>query len=416
MNTANGKRVGYILKMFPRLSETFVLNEILELQRQQVEVHPFSLRAPEDGRFHAGLAGLGTAVEYVGNSKLEPLWSRLNRLPADQRLHEEGWTRAVDFLRRHEQPKELETLLRACWIAACARRAGVQHLHAHFATIAARVACLVHLLTGLPFSFTAHAKDIFRDDVDVALFTEMATRAAFVVTVSDFNRSFILRRFEDVPADKVVRLYNGIDLDQFHLAGNGGGGGVPHILSVGRLVPKKGFDRLLSALARCRDEHGMQFEVTIVGEGPEWESLLAQRDALGLAGRVRFTGALPHDEVRAIGERASVMALAALRDDTGNMDALPTVLLEALAQGVPIVSTRVAGIPEIVGEQCGLLVEPGDEVQLAGALRDAVRQCAAGAFDPQRLRKRAERLFDLRSNVARLRGHMFGSVPRASAA
>jgi glycosyltransferase involved in cell wall biosynthesis len=231
-----GNRVGYILKMFPRLSETFVLNEILELQRQQVCVHPFSLRAPEDGRFHAGLAGLETAVEYVGNAKLEPLWSRLTRLPEDERPGAAGWSRAVDFLRRHEQPKELETLLRACWIAARCRRAGVQHLHAHFATISTRVACLVHLLTGLPYSFTAHAKDIFRDDVDVPLFTELACRASFMITVSDFNRAFILDRFREIPAEKVVKLYNGINLEQFRPPAAEVDGDMPRIVSVGRLA------------------------------------------------------------------------------------------------------------------------------------------------------------------------------------
>jgi glycosyltransferase involved in cell wall biosynthesis len=120
--------------------------------------------------------------------------------------------------------------------------------------------------------------------------------------------------------------------------------------------------------------------------------------------------------VRAIGESASLMALAATRDDTGNMDALPTVLLEALAQGVPIVSTRVAGIPEIVGEDCGMLADPGDDVALARALRGVVERRKAGEFGRDTMRRRAEALFDLKSNVARLRDHMLADVPRASVA
>ena len=400
---AHGRpRIGYVLKMFPRLSETFVLNELLELERQGVDLSVFSLMQPNDGRFHGRLSQLRLTAEYFPNDKPESYWNAL--LEGSERLPfpSDRWVDAVAFVRRHGLSRDLEMLLRAGLIALRARQQGVTHLHAHFATVAARTAALVGMLAGIPFSFTAHAKDIFRETVDRALFAELVRRAAFCVTVSDFNREFILSQTPGVDAGKVVRLYNGVDLDFF--------GGPPrssppdalHVLSVGRLVPKKGFDHLLRALAICRDEK-LPFRATVVGDGESRIELLALRDELGLTSQVELTGGLPQEEVRRLCAEATMMALACVPDRDGNMDALPTVLLEALAFDLPVVSTRLTGIPEIVGSEAGMLVEPGDERQLAGAIRSMWERIRDGRHTPGSARARAERLFDLRSNVSTLR-------------
>ncbi len=395
-------RIGYVLKMFPRLSETFILNELLELERQDAELSVYSLMHPNDGRFHGRLAGLQLTAQYFPRDKPESTWNTLCELRQGLAPSFHRWSKAADFLRRHSIPGDLDLLLRSALIGVHAKAQGIQHLHAHFATVATRVAALVSMLTDIPFSFTAHAKDIFRTTVDRRLFAELVDRAAFAITVSDFNRDFIRSHTPGIDDRKLIRLYNGVDLDFFTPKVNREIPDIPHIISVGRLVPKKGFDHLLRALRACKDE-GSRFRATVVGDGAEMQNLLALRRELDLDADVTFPGSLPQENVRELLAEASMVALACVPDQDGNMDALPTVLLEALALDVPVVSTRLTGIPEIVGDGAGLLVDPGDDAALARAIRELWEQIRSGARSPGRGRVRAERLFDLRKNGAVLR-------------
>ena len=392
------RRIGYVLKMFPRLSETFVLNEILELERQGAEVHVFSLMHPADGRFHAGVADLRTSIRYIASQKLEATWNDIGTSSAG--VNYDAWPDVVEFARRYDFPRQLEFLLRAQTIAQQVIESNVEHLHAHFATIATRMAAAVNMLTGVPFSFTAHAKDIFRTSVDRVLFSELVDRSLFCVTVSDFNKEFILATMPDIDPEKVVRLYNGVDLNrltQSHREDDS----VPHVISVGRLVPKKGFDILLRALRLCKDR-GRVLRTTIVGDGGESDRLRDLSRELGLERDVTFAGALSHeDTIKRMGQ-ASVVALACTRDDDGNTDALPTVLLEALALGLPIVSTRLAGIPEIVGEECGRLSDPGDVAGFAAGLESTCRDLEQGRDVATEARRRCERRFSLQTNAGAL--------------
>jgi len=391
-------RIGYVLKMFPRLSETFVLNEILELERQGADVHVFSLMHPADGRFHAGVAELRSTIRYVPSQKLEAIWSAIGSSSAG--VNYEAWPRVVDFARHYDFPRQLEFLLRAQSIAQQVVESGVEHLHAHFATISTRMAAAVSMLTGVPFSFTAHAKDIFRESVDRKLFSELVDRSRFCVTVSDFNREFILATMPGVDSEKVVRLYNGVDLSRLTQRRHDDPS-EPQVISVGRLVPKKGFDILLRALRRCKD-HGLVLPTTIVGDGEERQPLCDLARELGLERDVTFAGALSHDDTIERMSRASVVALACTRDEDGNTDALPTVLLEALALGLPIVSTRLAGIPEIVGDECGRLSDPGDVDGFATALESTCRDVQNGRDIAADARRRCERHFSLQTNAGTL--------------
>ena len=392
------RRIGYILKMFPRLSETFVLNEILELQRQNAEVHVISLMHPADGRFHAGVADLRTTIRYVPSQKLEATWSSIGRSNAC--VNYDAWPSVVEFARRYDFPRQLEFLLRAQTIAQQVIESRIEHLHAHFATISTRMAAAVNMLTGVPFSFTAHAKDIFRESVDRELFSELVDRSLFCVTVSDFNKKFILATMPNIDPQKVVRLYNGVDLNRLTRR-QPEDASVPHVISIGRLVPKKGFDILLQALRLCMDR-GLKLRTTIIGDGDELGRLRDLTHELGLEREVTFAGALSHeDTIERMGE-ASVVALACTRDDDGNTDALPTVLLEALALGRPIVSTRLAGIPEIVGEECGRLSDPGDVDGFARALESTCRDLQQGHDLAAEARRRCEQRFSLKTNAGTL--------------
>ncbi|MCA8959684.1 MAG: glycosyltransferase [Planctomycetes bacterium] len=406
---ADRLRVCYILKMFPRLSETFILNEILSLERQGVEVSVISLMHPADGRFHGRLSELELTVDYLPKDKIEVYWERIRGELREFAPPLEDWKSAVRFAERHHIPKDLDLVLRSVIVAGLLRSRGVHHVHAHFATISTRVAALAHLMTGMPFSFTSHAKDIFRETVDRGLYRDLVELSRFNITVSDFNREYILEHTPGVDSEKIVRLYNGIDLDYFRPAE--GPRDPNHIVSVGRLVPKKGFDVLLRA-ARELQERGSALHFTIVGDGEDRDALHALHRELGLGDRVRFVGALAQEEVRKLYGVAGLTALACIPDDIGNRDALPTTLLESLACGVPAVSTRLTGVPEIVTGTTGAIVEPGD----ADALARALAQMATEVDEPmrQRCRARAEELFDLHRNAGILRSHFERSVKESS--
>jgi glycosyltransferase involved in cell wall biosynthesis len=281
---------------------------------------------------------------------------------------------------------------------------GIGRLHAHFASRAAHVAMLTSALLGIPYSFTAHAKDIYHEDVDQDVLRVKMQRAALVITVSEFNRRTLLRVGETLPGleRKLVRAYNGVDLTFFRpappderLPGR--------MLAVGRLVEKKGFHVLIQACGLLAQQ-GVPFTCDIIGTGDEEPALRALIRALGLEHTVLLPGALPVERVAAAMRTAALVVLPCVVAADGNVDALPTVLLEAMACGLPVVSTALSGIPEIVADgETGYLVPPGAAAPLAAALGRVLADPALAACLGRAGRQRAAERFDLRANVARLR-------------
>ena len=417
-------RVAYLLKMYPRFSETFILNELIELERRGIDLRVFSLMHPHDGRFHGRLGKLGVQAQYFVREHAEAYWNTYHSYSEADRIPLDRWEAAREFLRRFKIPKDFDLLLRGVVIASECRASGVQHIHAHFATISAQLAAVLHLLTGIPFSFTSHAKDIFREDVDRELYRELVELSAFNITVSDYNRQFLLDHTPGIDADKVVRLYNGVDLQLFspgvgveEANGTSRPGNAkrrrnpdrPHLVSIGRLVPKKGFSNLLRA-GRVLVDRGLDFELTIVGDGEDCAALEQLSTQLELDSRVHFAGGLPQEEVLALYRRAAAVVLACIPDDAGNQDALPTTLLEALACDVPVVSTVLTGVPEIASKEEGELAQPNDIDGLALAIQRCLERITAGDFAVGQCRARAEQLFDLPTNVASLAEHFARSV------
>jgi glycosyltransferase involved in cell wall biosynthesis len=391
--------VGYILKMYPRFSETFVLNEVLELERQGVRIHIFSLKKPDDGIFHSDVARVRARVTYLPEN---PLLQPSPFLPAHRRLlldDPQRYGRALSVVLRSPRKSTLKHFLNAGYIAPLLQRHRIAHVHAHFASTAGAVALHLHRLTGIPYSLTAHAKDVYRNDVDLQLLSAKLETARFAVTVSDFNKAYLSRI---APASRIVRIYNGLDLERF--APNGTGSTEPPlVVGVGRLIEKKGFALLIRACALLRDR-GVSFRCAIVGKGPcESELRVLVRD-LGLDELVELAGALPRDELLELYSRATVVAAPCVVGSDGNRDGLPTVLVEAMALGVPVVATNVTGIPELVEDgRTGWLVPAGDTEALANAIGRVLEDPRSARSLAQTARERVVRDFDLRRNVSLLR-------------
>jgi glycosyltransferase involved in cell wall biosynthesis len=297
-------------------------------------------------------------------------------------------------------------------LALLAAAHGVHHLHAHFATIAAYAARTAAALAGVPFSVTCHAKDIYRDGIVPAHFQSLLARSAFVVTVCAANAAWIKAQLAGEQSIDVRVLYNGVDTDAFHPR-HRRPAQAPTLLAIGRLVEKKGFHVLFDALAKLAAA-GLRPRTVLVGDGEERERLAQQAAALGLR-HVEFAGMRSHDEVRNLVHSATLLVLPCIVGQDGNRDALPTVLLEGLAAGLPVISTPIGGVEEIVdGGAAGVLVPPGEAEPLAAAIGKLLRSPADLARLAAAGRARAERLFDLDRNVGTLHQWMASKSRRCS--
>jgi len=267
-------------------------------------------------------------------------------------------------------------------------------------------------LAGVPFTFTAHAKDIFLESRSRRLLRTLILEAERAITVSEFNRRYLadLAGFR-LPPGRIVRIYNGVDLDSFSPETPSEWPRVPLVLAIGRLVEKKGFADLVDACGILRDR-GVPFSCEIVGKGVLHDKLARRIASRNLEALVSLAGPLPRGEVVKRLPQAAVLAVPCLVAKDGNRDGLPTVIAEAMSAGVPVVATRVTGIPEAVEDgKTGCLLEPGDPealaVALAGLLTNPGLRGSMGAAG----RKRAAELFDGRRNAALLARLLGGAEP-----
>ena len=408
MTMANGSsrgsaRVGYVLKKFPRLSETFILNELLGLERLGFPVSVFSLNPADDEPRHAALTELRAPVVDVSADAARSVADHIDRLRVMGGRAAAG--KAEVFADRLPTGRERRILAKGLSIAEAVQRDRLTHLHAHFMTVAAHTAYVAHLATGVPFTVTAHAKDIYRHGVDRWLFSEMGAAAEAVVTVCEANREYIRSALVD-NRTQVEVIYNGLPLDD--LPSSDVDRDDRMILGVGRLVEKKGFDVLIDACRLLRNE-GHDFRCTIIGDGDQRERLAKQIVDRDLGNRVVLAGPAPREEVLAAMCRARVLAAPCVTGEDGNRDALPTVIIEAMAMGLPIVATPVGGIPEMVDQGIqGLVIPERDARALADALlvafrdNDAWRNWSGSAV--RRVRNRFDREVTIRQLAAMMAG------------
>jgi glycosyltransferase involved in cell wall biosynthesis len=383
-----------LVKRFPRLSETFVLNEFLELRRQGVHARLFAVLDPEERHVQPEAAELQPEVVYL---RERPWWALVPGMLAVIVRHPGGFVRALRLALARRSRATWRHLGEALVLVDSLDRENLAHLHAHFAHGPAAIAHLAHLVSGIPYSFTAHAKDLYTTPVEYVALRSDAAR--FVVTCTEANATY-LREVVGADPAKLIVSRHGVDLERFEVAMRRPRPG--RILSVGRLVPKKGFDTLVRA-CRVLADRGVDFECLIVGDGPLRDELDGLVRSLDLGDRVSIGTARPQPALVGEYEQAAVFALGCVVLDDGDRDGIPNVILEAMAAGVPVVATAVSGIPEVVLDgETGRLVAPGDPVALA----DAVASLLADPTEAARLsaagRRHAARRFDLSRSVGPL--------------
>ena len=392
-------RVAYLLKKFPRLSETFILNELLGQERLGRALHVFSRRTPDDEPRHPELARLEAELELVRVDDMQP-WIELFGSGPEHHALLDRFGKLVREMSEFQHPRMPALFAEALVLHRRARELGIQHIHVHFATDSAITAMLLHELGGPGYSVTAHAKDIYRSTVDPRLLSRIVARSRFVITVCDANVRWMHGLLAPEARPRVRRLYNGIDLESF--APRTTPRDPNHVLCVARLVEKKGFLLLVEALELLR-RRGVVFQATFVGEGEDRARIAARIAELGLGDRIRMTGAQDQEAVRGWMARATVQCLPCVVGEDGNRDALPTTLIEALAMGLPCISTPVTGIPEILDQgRAGLLVAENSVVETADAIARVLGDAELRARLARAGRARAEELFDSRKTARTL--------------
>lgn len=365
----SGPKYAFIVSRFPKLTETFVLRELQGLAARGLDFELFSLIHETSAELQPEAAELDSRAQYLSMRSAEPLaalWFWLRRDP--RRVASAARLAA----RASRQSRAAIVRLPVVFLAALAmaRRMeslGVERVHAHWATYPTLAALIIKQLTGIPYSFTGHAQDIFVERGGLGI---KVAEADLVITCTDHGRGVIRRQSESADADKVVLLHHGTNLDSFAvLPLRSPRSGPLRLVCVASLDEKKGHRYLLDA-CRVLGERNVAVELKLVGDGPLRGALEQQIIELGIGDRVELLGRQNSSEVRAWLEWSDAFVLASVVLAEGNMDGIPNVLVEALAIGRPSVSTSLPGISELVTDGVeGLLCDSRDAVALADKIQ-----------------------------------------------
>ena len=447
-------RVAYIMSRFPKLTETFVLYEILAMEAHDVDVAIYPLLRERPGIIHEEARQLVARANYTPLISLPIVSANLRRLLRQPRAYlgalrdvVRGAWGSLRFL-----AGGLTFFPKAVYMAQRMEQEGIRHIHAHFANHPAAVAFIIHRLSGIPYSFTAHGSDIHRDQ---HMLREKVAAAAFVVPISVANRDFILEHIDSgnsntahTYAGKMVVIHCGVDMDQFashfpspngHSAPTGDGPGhaegdglshakgmeppsstAPltaqgagpaatglsaepfHILCIGTLHEVKGQTYLIAAVEQLRRQE-IDVHCHFVGGGPDLPRLQQQVDELGLGARVHFHGEQRRSQVLDHLRRADVLVLPSVPSSDGRREGIPVSLMEGMAAGLPVVASRLSGIPELVEDgQTGLLADPRDVDGLATALARLHRSAPLRRRLGQAGRQKVLAEFNLNENARQL--------------
>jgi len=401
-------RVAYILLWFPEPSQTFVLEEVNTLVRLGLEVRVYALYGPRPPGRIDGMAPVLAPVTHMGAAAVGKMFRSLVNLRRD-------WgPEAGPFLRQVlcRRWRSLETAGEAFWAGLAgvylARRCladGIRHLHAPWADGPATAAWVASRLSGIPFSFSARARDLHPPD---GALPEKLAAASLVRTNARANERY-LTELAPWGAAKITNIYNGVSLAP-RPAPERPWQPPFRLLALGRLVPKKGYDILLAACRRLAQE-GFNFHLTLAGDGPQRQRLRRLIEVNGLKDRVSLPGFVPHREVPRLLQEADLFLMPSIIASSGDRDGIPNVIMEALLHEVPVVGSEVSGLPEVIRPgETGWLVRPGDPEALARTVREACSNAAEARRRALAGRDLVAQEFDSVRNYTRLKNLFEGLI------
>ncbi|CUH64773.1 Glycosyltransferase KanE [Thalassovita gelatinovora] len=403
--------IAYLTGEYPRATDTFIQREVAELRKQGFTVETTSIRrtsvehlvGPEQREEAAN-------TFYVINAAAKPMVSLRAHLRALRRPA--AYFRALRLALK-TSPGGLKATLyqlfyfaEAVVLAAHLQDKGVQHLHNHIAKASCTVAMLCHEISGIPYSFTLHGPDIFFEPIRWRL-DEKIARASFTACISDFCRSQGMSFADRGHWDRMHIVHCGVDPERY--AGQGDRAG-NHLLFVGRLAAVKGLPVLFEAMTGAL-EHHPDLRLTLIGDGPERAALEAEAVKAGLADRVEFLGYKSQSEVAGMLQQIDALILPSFAEG------VPVVLMEAMAAGLPVVTTQIAGIPELVEQgKSGILVPPGDAPALQRAISQILSDSGKANAMGQTGRAKVKTDFNITNEAAWLgkliRGYLNGTPPQ----
>lgn len=401
-------KIAYIMSRFPKITETFILYEIVEHHRRGDLIEIYPLMRERHPVVHPDVARLADRVHFkpfLSLAILRANWHFLRRRPraylgALAEVLSGTFGSFIFFLGAFVFfPKSVASAYEM-------QRSGVTHVHAHYATHPALSALIIHRLTGIPFSFTVHAHDLF---CDRRMLSQKLFAASFAVAISEYNREVLVRECGRHLRDKVHVIHCGADTTYFMPAPLARPAGPLRILCIARLSEMKGHCYVVEACRLLR-ERGVAFCCDLIGEGELREQIVAQIAAAGVQDAFTFHGPQPRGVVRQMLRHAHVKVLACTPARDGQTDGIPVSLMEAMACGVPVVSTVLSGIPELVEDgSSGILVKPRDSNALADALEQLARDPGLRARMGAAGRDKVLHQFDLAANARRLAALFAGS-------
>ncbi|WP_163340280.1 glycosyltransferase family 4 protein [Desulfopila sp. IMCC35008] len=364
--------IGYILKGYPRISETFISNEILLLEELGFSIRLFSMRHPRETFCHDSVKQIRAAVDYLPTELLlefhRLLLPNLFLAAKNPPRYRKAMALAGERFRRNRKLATLKHLLQAGYMTNrfLLNEPDIGHLHGHFAHSPTSVTMFASMLSGLPFSFTAHAKDIYTSNP--AQLKEKIEKAGFVVTCTRHNSEF-LEQLAGSHSTPIHCVYHGIDLQLFNQQVRSTRSQPPYkLLTIARMTEKKGLPDLYRALSLLK-KRGLEFKHTLIGDGDDREKILALIEELDLQNECICLGTRTHTEVLDQFRQTDLFVLACRIAKSGDRDGIPNVLVESLAMGVPALSTNVSAIPEILKHgETGYTIEPDNPELMAESI------------------------------------------------
>ena len=408
----NQLKIAYLAPEIPALSATFVYNEILRLEETGCQIVPLSVHVPMSAAKEQIVQNLRNRTHYLYRTpKGRMLMAHLAvmiRRPVN--YFSALWMVLSDAMGMGLINRIGLGLLYRFFVAGKAAQILLEeqcrHLHVHFAHIPTDIAMYASRISGIPFSFTAHANDLFERGW---LLDKKVQRARFVATISEYNRQFLNQK--GAAGDKIHVIRCGVDHKAFSAGNVRTSNSIPKIGTLGRMVEKKGIDDLIRACKILKDQN-IAFNLEIAGDGPMQSELQALVSDGNLSEQVHFTGPMAHEQVPHWLQGLDLFVLACKKDRNGDMDGIPVVLMEAMQAGVPVISCRISGIPELIEDGLsGLLSEPENPAQLAGAISRLLSDQGLYADLRQNAIVKVQTDFELSNNVTQL-NELFREVIR----